>query len=591
METYNLLELANVHEGNLNYVLNTIKEFENVEANGIKFQVLHPDKIALPDFAWYNVYQQLMFDTEQWGKIISEAKKTKHVWIDVFDDYSFEISSLFLKDIYGFKFQASILFNKALVKKFGTINLGDKVVIINISGIPENEIENYIHEFENTLKPKELVLQIGFQGYPTQLSDSGLCKINHLRKKFNKRISFADHIDATHEDSKWLPVFAALQGIWHIEKHIKLTGTTPKYDFYSALDKPGYIQFLDNLKRYLNTVAQPFFNASESKYLTNTIQIPILTTAKKSGQLISIENDLSFKRSNQKGIRTDELKQLLDEHHILGSNKKENDVLHLEDFKKANIATIIACRLKSTRLPRKATAKIGNLSSVELCIKNALKFRNINHTILATSNLEEDADLMNYTYSPQVIFHKGHPEDVIKRYLDIIDTLKIDVIVRVTADMQYVSNDILQILLKSHFETGADYTSAVDAAIGTNLEIINTQALRYVKSFFPNANYSEYMTWYFKNNPEHFKLNMVNLPPEFVRDYRLTLDYQEDFDLFVKIEEHFAKNNLEYSITELYKFLDENPEIANINKGLIVKYRTDQTLIDTLNRETKIPVN
>ena len=32
-----------------------------------------------------------------------------------------------------------------------------------------------------------------------------------------------------------------------------------------------------------------------------------------------------------------------------------------EDFKKANIASIIACRLKSSRLPKKAVLKIGEL--------------------------------------------------------------------------------------------------------------------------------------------------------------------------------------------------------------------------------------
>ena len=55
-------------------------------------------------------------------------------------------------------------------------------------------------------------------------------------------------------------------------------------------------------------------------------------------------------------------------------------MLKEEDFKKANIATIIACRLKSSRLPKKALAKIGEITSVEYCIKNALSFKNVNQT-------------------------------------------------------------------------------------------------------------------------------------------------------------------------------------------------------------------
>ena len=35
-------------------------------------------------------------------------------------------------------------------------------------------------------------------------------------------------------------------------------------------------------------------------------------------------------------------------------------------------------------------------------------------------------------------------------------------------------------------------------------------------------------------------------------------------------------------------FLDAHPEISSINSHLTLKYRTDQQLIDTLNRETKM---
>src|SRR5690606_18860609 len=134
------------------------------------------------------------------------------------------------------------------------------------------------------------------------------------------------------------------------------------------------------------------------------------------------------------------------------------------------------------------------------CIKNCLKLDHVNQTILATSTVDQDAPLENYTYRPDVKFFRGHPDDVIQRYLGVADQFNLDVIIRVTADMPFVSNEILQILLQSHFENGADYTVGKDAAVGTNLEIINVSALKYVKQFFPNADYSEYMTWDFQNN-------------------------------------------------------------------------------------------
>ncbi|MBA3704876.1 MAG: hypothetical protein H0W84_02940 [Bacteroidetes bacterium] len=262
----------------------------------------------------------------------------------------------------------------------------------------------------------------------------------------------------------------------------------------------------------------------------------------------------------------------------------------MNDYEDKNIATIIACRLKSTRLPRKALLKIGDLTSVEYCIKNTLRFNNVKTTVLATSTINEDAELANYIYSPEVNFFQGEPEDVMQRYVDVVNKFNIDVFVRVTADMPFVSDEILQVLLKSHFDTKADYTIGIKAAIGTNLEIISSEALRKAKSFFPNADYSEYMSFYFTNNPSHFKLNRIELPPNLVREYRLTLDYEEDLILFNIIDEHLTKNNIEPTLGNLFHFLDANPEIAKINQSLIVKYKDDKTLIDTLNRVTKIPV-
>ena len=117
---------------------------------------------------------------------------------------------------------------------------------------------------------------------------------------------------------------------------------------------------------------------------------------------------------------------------------------------------------------------------------------------------------------------------------------------------------------------------------------MNSLCLKEIKKYFPRADYSEYMTWYFQNNSEVFKLNYVDLPNKWKRDYRLTLDYQEDLDLFNKVEEYFSKNNINYTIDNLFEFLDKNPEISKINLNMPVRYYVDQELIKTLDRETKI---
>lgn len=252
------------------------------------------------------------------------------------------------------------------------------------------------------------------------------------------------------------------------------------------------------------------------------------------------------------------------------------------------VAAIVVCRLKSSRLKSKALLNIGELTSIELCLKNTLRIKSADVVILATSDLDSDKDLEHYTYDPSVVFHRGDPEDVIRRYLDICEKLNIDTVIRITGDCPLISSDIAEHLLDIHNRENADYTAARFSAVGTAAEIMEVSALREIKSHFKSADFSEYMTWYFTNNPEHFKLMFVDLPDQFVRDYRLTLDYQEDLDLFNAVHQHF-ENNPEYSILDVFEYLDSNPSIATINSHRTLKYKSDQELIDKLNLVTKIP--
>ena len=340
------------------------------------------------------------------------------------------------------------------------------------------------------------------------------------------------------------------------------------------------------LKATVNLLDQPFINDKEREYLDKSLMKPILKTAKKGGEFIRAE-DLTFRRSGQDGLSWLDIQNLQEDFHILSSDIEAGQTIKKSDFKKATIAIIVAGRLKSSRLNAKALKKIGDLSSVEFCLRSACRFENVNHVILATSDLESDAELEHHIYKPSVVFHKGDPDDVIQRYLDIVRKLKIDVVIRVTADMPFIDNEIGQILLQEHFKGGSDFTSGSKAAVGTNVEILTASALEEVKRHFPSANYSEYMTWYFMNNQDHFKIHLVDFPGDLVRDYRLTLDYQEDLEMFNRIHEEL-KSKGEYSIRDIFELLDVNPEIPEINGHLTLKYRTDQELIDTLNRVTRI---
>ncbi len=583
-----IIEVANTHGGNIEYLKSLIEEFEEFNDFGMKFQPLHPDRIALKDYEWYQVYEELYFDPKQWNIIIKLASQSKLVWLDLFDSYGVDILRENLDLIHGIKLQASVLYNLDVLSALEDVNCSNLKLIINVSAIELAEIKERLGFYKTKIGAKSILIEVGFQAYPTNLADSGLNKLQELKARFENPIVFADHIEGSLPDAIRLPLIASLSGADYIEKHVMHSKLETKYDHFSSIQIDKFRELVEAVKAYGELSSKPFINKREIEYLENSIQKPILNKDLSPRSIVCFNQDLSFKRSNQNGLSYSQLLALQKEKCIISNEVSNGSALKRENFKKATIATIIAGRLKSTRLKNKALLKIGNISSIEKCIQSCLKIKSSNFTILATSTTEQDSYLANYTYRPNVKFIQGHPDDVIQRYLDAIDKFDVDVVIRVTADMPYVSWELTEFLLDKHFETGADYTAAKDFAVGTVPEIINTKALKEVKKHFPKAEYSEYMTWYFQNNKEYFKINFVDLPAEYIRDYRLTIDYLEDLEMMNILQDNMDQKNLDGNLKDIFDFLDESPQVVAINGHIGLTYKTDQNLIDTLNRVTKI---
>lgn len=584
---YNIIEIANTHGGSEEYLRDIINEFDEFSENfGIKFQPLKPDSIAVPDYEFYGVYEQFYFNENQWAAFIKEASSTKDVWLDLFDLYGVKILKQNINKVTGIKLQASVLNNFDVLDTLKDVDLSGKKLIVNVAGHEFSRLESLIHRIESDLEPEELWIEIGFQAYPTSLSDSGFSKIDRIKEAFPNPIVFADHVDAGLPEAKFVPVLAAMKGADVIEKHVRLDRDT-EYDYFSSLLPDDYREYIRLLNDFMSLENQPFINERETAYLKNSLMKPLLNKGLPKGCIPRLHEDFMFKRSGLEGLDVFDIEEKLSEHNVLAVDCNKGATLQNSDFKKAHIAAIIACRLKSTRLKSKALENIGGLASIEYCIRNCMKFPYVSSVVLATSTVEEDAPLKDYTYNESVHYHRGDPDDVIHRYAEIIDQLKVDVFVRVTGDNPFVDADICRILIDSHFKQGADYTTASHTAIGVNLEIINTSALKKVMKHFPKADYSEYMGWYFTNNPDHFVINKVDLPEEYVRGYRLTLDYPEDLELYNQIHETLSEKNQDFGILEIFDLLDHS-DLADINQNISQKDQSDDTLIETLREKTRI---
>ena len=588
MITYLLFEIANSHGGSKNYIYKLIDSLPQEKNTGIKFQVFKYNEIALKDYAYYKVYVKFFIDKQNWKKIFTYAKsKGFDVWIDVFDLYSVEVLKDNLPLVMGIKLQSSVLDNLKVLKGLSEAIKGKKIkVMLNIAGRELENIKETLANLKLNYFQNEIIPQAGFQAYPTDVEDLTINKVRVLRAEFpDLTISYADHVDGKSPLAFDVPVFAVLAGAGHIEKHVCLDRKKTKYDFQSAIE-PRECQLLiykvNDCEKMLGTKLIP---EKEANYLKTTIEKPITSVPMRTSDVINFKN-FDFRRTGQDGLTVAEMKDFMKKKYVLSKDVKPGKTITKSDLKKARIGVIIACRMKSTRLKHKAILPITGLASIERCILNVKKIKPADEIILATSTLEEDQILKKYALKHKIRFFAGDPEDVIARFLGAADKYNLDIAIRVTGDCPIVSYEMAEFLLQRHFEKGNDYTGPKEYCTGQNSEIYSVNTLKRVIEYLGDARHSEYMTWYMLTNKDIFQVDMAELPKEWVRSYRLTLDVQEDLDMFNALFEKLGKK--EVSIKNVFDVIDKNPWIHELNDAIGLKYKTDQKLIDMLNKETRI---
>ncbi len=587
--SYVILEVANTHGGNKDYLkslLDRYSEFNKIK-KGIKFQIFSPEGICTTNHKNRKLFEKFYFDSSEWNEIISYSSDYD-IWLDIFDNYSLEILTQNLDKIHGIKLQTSVLENYTVCQRLCELNLSNLEIALNIAGREIEDIKEILDFFKKKLNSKKIYLEVGFQNYPTKILDLGFSKIKEIKKHFDNDIILADHIDGSSDKSIWFPLLVFTLGVKIFEKHVMLNDKT-KYDHYSSLLPEQFKDFCDNLYLVSQLSYQPLISDDEINYLNDTLMVPVLNQNVNKGDFFSL-NNIDFKRSNTPGLTSKNLLNYIGSKNFLKWNKKKlNDSsVEIKDLKELKIGVIVVARMKSSRLKNKALLKINQTESLGWCIERCKAFAMVDTVILATSNLEEDQVLEKIAKNHSVEYFQGSAENVIIRNIEAAKLYGLDVIIRVTGDNPLVSPEVSEIILNDFIESGADYCAPKKFTLGTAVEIFTYKSLTDIYEKFKSGKHSEYLTWYYQNNQDYFNVKLTEIPKKFISDFRLTLDYQEDFDLINSMSEMINIQNPNYPLEKIISFLEKNKKISMINSLHNQVYKSDENLISVLNRETKI---
>lgn len=122
-----------------------------------------------------------------------------------------------------------------------------KPLVLYTGGLRLAEIERAI-EWARAENNDRLVLQHGFQSYPTALEDNRLRYIATLKRLFGLPVAFADHTDGEDPMAMIVPLLALAMGADMVEKHITHDRAAKGEDHESAFGPAEFRTFVQRVR-------------------------------------------------------------------------------------------------------------------------------------------------------------------------------------------------------------------------------------------------------------------------------------------------------------------------------------------------------
>lgn len=236
------------------------------------------------------------------------------------------------------------------------------------------------------------------------------------------------------------------------------------------------------------------------------------------------------------------------------------------------IAAVIQARMGSTRLPGKIMKELSGRCILWHVAKRALSADKVDQVIVATTTNPEDDAVEEFCQKNNFLFYRGSNENVLERYYEAAKRFGVEVIVRVTSDCPLIDPSIISLCVEAFKKSGCDYVSNVVPGPrtfprGLDAEVFSFGALENAYKNASEAHEKEHVTPYiWKNKNGEFKLGeTITASAEYARNYRLTIDYSEDFELIKRIYQEFYSPDKIIDVKDAIGFLDKNSDIAKIN--------------------------
>ncbi|MCX6161575.1 MAG: glycosyltransferase family protein [Ignavibacteriae bacterium] len=265
-----------------------------------------------------------------------------------------------------------------------------------------------------------------------------------------------------------------------------------------------------------------------------------------------------------------------------------------ENFK---ISVVIQARRGSTRLPGKI---LLDLSGKPLLIRMAERVSAAKipkkfcfNVIVATTTDKSDDEVYDLCISEKIKCFRGDSHDLLDRHYKAVIDFKPDAVVKIPSDCPLIDPQVIEKVIGYYIENkdSYDFVSNLHPATypdGNDVEVMSFAALEKTWKTAMRPFEREHTTPYIWENPSQFRIGNVSWETglDYSMSHRFTIDFMEDYIFIKRIYDELYEINPLFSLYDILKLLEENPEIMNINSKFagVNWYRKHLNELKTVNK-------
>lgn len=193
--------------------------------------------------------------------------------------------------------------------------------------------------------------------------------------------------------------------------------------------------------------------------------------------------------------------------------------------------------------------------------------KRISDIILCTSTLEEDDILIDIAKDNGIKYYRGHSDDVMLRIYNGAKKFGANVIVSTTGDNVFTDPVIMDDMINFFEKKNADYVFCKELPIGIQSYIVKLSAM---KDAIEKKDEKDTEIWGgYLNRPDVYRVFEYKVSEPLFKhpEWRLTLDYPEDYELFKRIFDELYQEGEIFNFKEIMTLLNNKSEIMEINKN------------------------